>query len=655
MDKKGLAAAALAVRSLSMDAIQKANSGHPGLPLGCAELAAVLYGEILSHTPEAPDWVNRDRFILSAGHGSMLLYAILHLSGYKITIEDIKQFRQVGSICPGHPEYGITEGVEATTGPLGQGMAMAVGQAIAETMLAARFNTPEFPVVDHYTYVLLGEGCLMEGVTSEACSLAGHLKLGKLILFYDDNRITIDGSADLAFSEDVAMRYESYGWQVLRGSMYDMDGIRSLVEQAKSDLRPSFIMLKSEIGHGAPAVAGTAKAHGAPIGKEGVLEAKKHLGLDPERFFSVDPEAYACFEVRRKQLDENYAKWRKLFDTWSETYPEKRKEWDIFHSGKVTENPVFAEYKPGDMVATRTASGAALNVMAQLYKGLVGGSADLEGPNGVTLKPADDYSPERPWGRYIRFGVREFAMAAISNGIQLHGGLRAFCATFLVFADYLRPALRLSALMKTPVIYLFTHDSIYVGEDGPTHQPVETINSLRLIPDVTVLRPGDAEETGIAWQMAFNHTSGPVCLILTRQTIPVYEKDDPDWRNTIACGAYIVRYGDVSPEVTILASGSEVSLALRAAELITDRTIRVVSVINRELFASQPAVLKNMLTGSAPGIYAAEAGTACGWETLVTSPGHIFCISRFGESGPGDKVAEHLGFTAENLAKMITG
>ncbi len=434
MDTQGLTAAALAVRSLSMDAIQKANSGHPGLPLGCAELAAVLYGEILNHTPDAPEWVNRDRCILSAGHGSMLLYAILHLAGYRITIEDIKQFRQIGSICPGHPEYGITEGVEATTGPLGQGAAMAVGQAIAETMLAARFNTQEFPIIDHYTYVLLGEGCLMEGVTAEACSLAGHLKLGKLILFYDDNRITIDGSADLAFSEDVALRYESYGWQVLRGSMYDMEGIRSLVEQAKSDPRPSFIMLTSEIGRGAPTVAGTAKAHGAPIGKEGVVEAKKNLGLDPEQFFAVDPEAYAFFEVRRKELHENYAEWKKLFDAWSETYPEKRKEWDMLHSGMISETPVFPEYASGDMIATRTASGAALNVMARLYKGLVGGSADLEGPNGVTLKPADDYSPERPWGRYIRFGVREFAMAAISNGIQLHGGLRAFCATFLVFA-----------------------------------------------------------------------------------------------------------------------------------------------------------------------------------------------------------------------------
>jgi transketolase len=609
----------------------------------------------MNHTPEVPEWANRDRFILSAGHGSMLLYSILHLAGYKVSLEDIQQFRQVGSICPGHPEYGVTEGVEATTGPLGQGTAMAVGQAIAETMLAARFNTPEFPVVDHYTYVLLGEGCLMEGVTAEACSLAGHLKLGNLILLYDDNRITIDGSADITFSEDVAKRYESYGWQVLKGSMYDMEGIESLVEQAKKDGRPSFIMLKSEIGRGAPTVAGTSKAHGAPIGKEGIIEAKKSLGLDPEQFFFAAPEAYAYFGERRKALHETYDAWQKLFDAWSEKYPEKRKEWDDIHSGKMIENSVFGEYKIGDMIATRVASGAALNGIAQQYTGLVGGSADLEGPNGVSLKPADDYTPAHRAGRYIRYGVREFAMAAISNGIQLHGGLKAFCATFLVFSDYLRPALRLSALMKLPVIYVLTHDSIFVGEDGPTHQPVETVNALRVIPNVAVIRPGDAEETGIAWQMAFNHSSGPVCLILSRQNVPVYEKDDPDWRNTISCGAYIVRQGSVSPDVTILATGSEVTLALKAADLITDKTVRVVSVINRELFMSQPGELKNMIIGGAASIYAAEAGTACGWEGVVSSPENVFCINRFGESGPGDAVAEYLGFTAENLAKLITG
>ncbi|MBN2810340.1 MAG: transketolase [Spirochaetales bacterium] len=658
---KELDAVALSVRSLSMDAIQKANSGHPGLPLGTAELAAVLYGKILNHNPADPEWKNRDRFVLSAGHGSMFLYSILHLSGYKVSMDDIKNFRQIGSKCPGHPEYGYTEGVESTSGPLGQGVATAVGMAIAESMLAARFNTAAHTVVDHYTYSLVGEGCLMEGISSEASSLAGHLKLGKLIVFYDENKISIDGSTDLSFSEDVAARYASYGWQVLRGDMYDYAGIESLVKQAKADGRPSLIMLKSVIGKGAASVAGTAKAHGAPIGAEGIAAAKTALGLDPVKDFQVVPAAYDYFAARKDDFAAAEASWKSVFDAWSKANPALRAEWDAFFAEGGIDNArlnaaVLPPVKTGDSLATRTASNNALNAFAAVLPNLVGGSADLQGPNAVGIKNTAAFSAEHRDGRYLHFGIREFAMAAITNGIQLHGGLRPFCATFLIFADYLRPALRLSALMKLPAIYVLTHDSIYVGEDGPTHQPVETISSLRGIPNVWVLRPADAEETSYAWKMALARKDGPVCLALTRQNITVFPKDDPDWKHTIECGAYIVRKGSDSPDVTVLATGSEVSLALAAADLVPGKKIRVVSVVSKELFESQSEVIRNAIVGGSKNsvrIVTAEAGIRMGWEGWTRDASDNFSIERFGESGPANKVAEHLGFTAEALAAVL--
>jgi transketolase len=659
--KKELDAVALSVRSLSMDAIQKANSGHPGLPLGAAELAAVLYGKILAHNPANPSWQNRDRFVLSAGHGSMLLYSILHLAGYKVSIDDIKGFRQVGSRCPGHPEYGWTDGVEMTTGPLGQGVSTAVGMAMAETMLASRFNTPEFSVVDHYTYALVGEGCLMEGVASEASSFAGHLRLGKLIVFYDENRICIDGSTDISFSENIEKRYDAYNWQVLHGDMYDYDDIERLVAKAKNDERPTLIMLKSVIGKGAPSVAGTAKAHGAPIGSEGVVEAKKALGLDPEKDFQIVPGSYEFFAARRKELASTESAWNEVFAQWSKKYPEMRALWDeTFVPGGVSaaelskaELPTFKE---GDSIATRNASNAVLNAFAKVVPSLVGGSADLQGPNAVALKGESDYSFANRGARYIHYGVREFGMAAITSGLQLHGGLRAFCATFLIFSDYLRPALRLAALMKLPAVYVLTHDSIFVGEDGPTHQPIETIASLRAIPNVRLIRPADAEETVLAWKMALLRTDGPVCLALTRQNLPVFAKDDPDWKHTAECGAYIVRKGADLPEITILATGSEVSLALSAAALVPEKKIRVVSVLSKELFEEQPEVIRGMITGEAKGIIrivTAEAGIRMGWEGWVSSREDNFSIERFGDSGPGKKVAEHMGFTAEKLAELL--
>ena len=653
MNEKAIKAVAASVRSLSMDAIQKANSGHPGIPLGAAELAAVLYGDILKHNPADSKWADRDRFLISAGHGSMWLYAILHLAGYKVTLDDIKSFRQVGSKCPGHPEYGATDGVENTSGPLGQGMAMAVGSAIAETMLAARFNTASRKIVDHYTYSLVGEGCLQEGVASEASSLAGHLKLGKLIVFYDENKISIDGSTDIAFTDDIEKRYEAYGWQVLKGSMYEPENIIKLTEEAKQCTdKPTLIMLTSVIGKYAPK-QGTPDVHGAPLGADGVKAAKEAIGLPSDKDFYVFPEAYDYFAAKKAAYAEREAEWKKEFEAWSEENPELRKEWDAFHTDAPTSDVPDVSFKVGDSLATRDASGKEIVVIAKRYGNVVGGSADLTGPNKTKIDADGVYSAENRKGRMIEFGIREFAMSAISAGISLHGGLRPFCATFLVFSDYLRPSLRVVSLMKQPVIYVFTHDSIYVGEDGPTHQPVETLASLRAIPGVQVLRPGDAEETVEAWKMAYESKDHPVCLALTRQKLAVYEKADKDWKKTIRTGAYVVQEGSASPDITVLASGSEVNTALEAAKLVPEKKIRIVSVIDLKRFSEADDAVRNKIIGSAKRVVAAEAGIGTEWFRFVKDRSDIFCIERFGESGPAEKVAEHLHFTASDLAKVL--
>jgi transketolase len=654
MDTKALEKTALSVRALAMDAIQKANSGHPGVVLGAAELGALLYGEILRHDPEDSKWPDRDRFILSAGHGSMFLYSLLYLAGYRgITLEDIKSFRQVGSHAAGHPEYGLVEGIEMTTGPLGQGFATAVGMAIAETMLAARFNTPRRTIVDHYTYVLSGDGCLMEGVSSEASSLAAHLGLGKLIVFYDSNKITIDGSTDLAFTEDTAKRYEAYGWQVLKGSMYDFEGIAGLVSQAKAETKkPSLIILTSIIGKGAPTKQNTADIHGAPLGAEELAAAKKALGI-PEDFY-VAPEAQAFFKTKQGEWKKTREKWLAEFNAWASENPDKKKAWDAFYSGKAAPAALPA-YAAGDKIATRTAGNKALAAEAAANPSLVGGSADLKGPNAVGLPNTSPFTASDRLGRYIHFGIREFAMAAIANGIQLHGGLRSFCSTFMVFSDYLRPALRLSALMKQPVIYVLTHDSIYVGEDGPTHQPVEHLASLRVMPNLQLLRPADAEETSEAWAMAMERLDGPTVLALTRQNTVVFPKADPDWKHTIRTGAYIVQKAE-TPDLVLIASGSEVNLALDAAKLASEKSgkkIQVVSMISRELFETQSESIQNAIVPPGVRTICCEAGVRSGWERWA-KPGDIFSIDRFGESGPAGKVAEYLGFTAAALAEKIT-
>ncbi|MCH5292951.1 MAG: transketolase [Treponema sp.] len=656
MDKKGVEAVALSIRSLSMDAIQKANSGHPGLPLGAAEAAAVLYGEVMRHNPANSKWADRDRFVLSAGHGSMLLYSILHLAGYKVSMDDIKNFRQVGSKCPGHPEYGDTDGVECTGGPLGQGVSMAVGMAIAESMLAAKFNTSKRTIVNHYTYSLVGEGCLQEGVASEACSLAGNLKLGKLIVFYDQNKISIDGCTDITFTDDIAKRYEAYGWQVLKGDMYDIEGIVKLVEEAKKcDDKPSLIMLKSIIGKGAPK-QNTADVHGAPLGKDGIVEAKKTLGLPVDKDFYVVPEAYKYFEDKKSVFAKAEADWNAEFDAWAKENPELKKLWDAYHSDSVTDDSVKdVEYKVGDACATRDASGTALNVIAARFANLVGGSADLMGPNKTAFKSTDNgtFSPTNRAGRTIEYGIREFAMSAVCAGISLHGGLRPFCATFLVFADYLRPSLRVVSLMKQPVIYVFTHDSIYVGEDGPTHQPVETMTSLRSIPGVQAIRPGDPEESMQAWNMAYASKDHPVCMAFTRQALAVYEKADKNWKKNMAeKGAYVVQEGSAAPDITILASGSEVNMALKAASLTSGKTIRVVSVPDLKKFETISDAERKAIIGDAKRIVCTEAGISLEWLQF-TSKENCFCIDTFGTSGPANKVAEHLGFTAEKLAEVL--
>ncbi len=656
MDTKGLKAAALSIRTLSMDAIQKANSGHPGMPLGCAEIGALLYGEILRHYPGDSAWPNRDRFVLSAGHGSMLLYALLHLSGYRLSLEDIRNFRQVGSRTPGHPEYGHTDGVETTTGPLGQGVGNAVGLAVAEAMTAAKFNTREHTIVDHYTYALAGDGCMMEGVASEAASMAGHLGLGKLIVFYDSNDITIEGSTNITFTEDVGARFRAYGWQTLTGDAYDFPGMMKLVEEAKADTkRPSLIILKSTIGKGAPSKQGSHETHGAPLGSDEIRAARKAMGVPEDAEFFVHPDAVSYFAAKKERTQKAYDEWKKTFDAWAGANPGLKAEWDLWHAKEPSlQGLALPEFKIGDSVATRSAGGKALLAAARLLPNLVGGSADLGPSNNTAMPEYGVFGPGNPRGRGFHFGVREHAMGAVCNGMALYGSLRPFCATFLVFSDYMKPAIRLAALMKIPVIYIFTHDSIYVGEDGPTHQPIEHLAALRIIPDLLVLRPGDAQETALAWKTALARHDGPTALVLTRQNLPVYPKADPDWADSFRRGAYIVKDPAGSPEVVVLATGSEVSLAVQAAEA-SGRKVRVVSMPSRELFLAQDRAFREKILPPGVRVIVAEVGVSCGWDGFVRDRKDLFTIDGFGLSGPGPKVAEALHRDQSSLEKLIRG
>jgi len=653
IDIDSLNAVATAVRALTMDAVQKAKSGHPGLPMGCAELGSLIYGEILSHYPADPMWINRDRFVLSAGHGSMLLYSLLHLSGYDLSLEELKNFRQHGSLTPGHPEYGLTPGVETTTGPLGQGISNSVGLVMAERMLAVRFNTETQTLIDHYTYVLCGDGDLMEGVSAEAASLAGHHGLGKLIVFYDSNSITIEGSTGLAFTEDVLKRFAAYGWQTLAGDAYNLEGIMKLVKEAQDEEnRPTIIKLKSVIGKGSPNMAGSHKVHGAPLGEDEVKAAKIELAVPEDSAFYIPREASEYFAARREEWRQRYSDWQDMFKLWRRENPGLASEWDLFFQPVVADNLEFPLYNEGDKLATRKAGGEVLNAMAQQIPNLIGGSADLAPSNITVLKGMGSFQKGNPRGRNLHFGVREHGMGAIVNGLALHGGIKPFCATFLVFSDYMRPAIRLAAMMKLPVIYIFTHDSVFVGEDGPTHQPVEHITALRAIPNLVVLRPGDAQETAAAWKLALTRSDGPTVLALTRQGLEVYAKDDEQWVDHVKRGAYIVKDCEGNPEIVLVATGSEVSLALGVAGELGSG-VRVVSMISRELFLKQPQDSKEKLIPGSARRVVMEAGISMGWEGIAGSDGIVQSIDHFGESGPAGQLADKLGLTVQQIVARI--
>jgi transketolase len=637
-----------------MDGVQAANSGHPGLPMGCAELGALLWGQEMNYNPADPAWPNRDRFVLSAGHGSMFLYSLLHLSGYDLPLSELKQFRQVGSKTPGHPEYGHTVGIETTTGPLGQGISNAVGLAIAEQMAAGTYNTADHKIIDHYTYVLAGDGDMMEGISSEASSLAGHLGLGKLIVFYDDNDISIDGNTDITFTEDVGARYKAYGWQVMHCDGYDLPVIEKAIATGKAEAsRPTLIVLRTEIGKGSPNMAGTSKVHGAALGEEEIVATRKALGIPEDEAFYIHPDVPGFFKTRREELKSRYDEWQKAFAAWKEANPALADRWKKSQAGgtEYLSDVTLPAVEAGSKNATRKASGAVLNAIADSVPCFIGGSADLAGSNITAMPDHGVFSTSTPTGRTINFGVREHGMGAITNGLALYGGLRPFCATFLVFSDYMRPSIRLAALMGLPVIYVFTHDSIFVGEDGPTHQPVEHVAALRSIPGLTVVRPADAEETGEAWLMAMERTDGPTALVLTRQNLLAFAKPD-GWKKSMRKGAYVALEADGTPDVVVAATGSEVSLAIEAAQK-SKRSVRVVSVTSQERLWEQDSGFYRTLFPEGVRVVTAEVGISQGWEGIASTPSDVFALNRFGASGPGAEVAEHLGYTAAALQKLI--
>lgn len=647
-----------AIRVLSADAIQKANSGHPGLPLGCAPMAYELWTHHMNHNPANPKWPNRDRFILSGGHGSMLLYSLLHLFGYgDLSREDLMNFRQVGAKTPGHPEYGHTVGVEATTGPLGAGMAMAVGMAMAETHLASVFNKENFPVVDHYTYVLGGDGCMMEGISSEAFSLAGTLGLSKLIVLYDSNRISIEGSTDIAFRENVAERMRAFGFQTITvEDGNDIDAIGRAIEEAKKDTQhPSFITIKTEIGYGCPAKQGKASAHGEPLGADNVKALRDTLSWPYEEAFYVPEEVYKNFAEAAEAKAETEAAWNVMFAAYCEEYPELEALWNQYHDPKAA--AVLAQdenfwKKQEKAEATRSISGNLINYVKDILPNLIGGSADLGPSNKTTMKDAGDFSAENRSGRNLHFGVRELAMAAIGNGLMLHGGLHAYVATFFVFSDYCKPMARLSSLMGVPLTYVFTHDSIGVGEDGPTHEPIEQLAMYRAMPNFHVFRPCDATETEAAWYSALTSEKTPTALVLTRQNLAPMAGSS---REALK-GGYIMDDCEGTPDAILIASGSEVALAVQAKELLAaeGRKIRVVSMPCMDLFEEQPEEYKEaVLPKAVRKRVGVEALSGFGWERYIGLDGKMVCMTGFGASGPAASLFERFGFTAENVAAAV--
>lgn len=647
------------IRTLSIDAIEKANSGHPGLPMGAAPMAYTLWAKVMKHNPYDPKWFNRDRFVLSAGHGSMLLYSLLHLFDYGLAIEDLKQFRQWNSKTPGHPEYGHTAGVDATTGPLGQGIAMAVGMAMAEAHLSAVYNRPGYDVIRHRTFALCGDGDLMEGVSAEAASLAGHLKLGRLIVLYDSNNISLDGELNMSFSENVRQRFDAYGWQTLLvKDGNDTDSVKRALDKAEKDeSRPALIEVKTVIGYGAPTKSGTNKVHGSPLGKEEALGAKKAYGWSYAPF-TVPDEVKVHFKSLTLEKEKEEKLWNSLFSDYKKAYPELGDRLQHVIDSELDPNYAdrLPQYEEGKKLATRQSSGEVINALAETVPQLFGGAADLSSSTKTTMKHEKDFTPESYEGRNIWFGVREFAMSAAINGMALHGGVIPFGSTFFTFSDYAKPAIRLAALMGIPSIFVFTHDSIAVGEDGPTHEPVEQLAGLRAIPGLNVLRPADGNETREAWKIAVESSDHPTVLILTRQGLETVAGEVTAAAEGVKKGGYVVSDGGSNPVGILIATGSEVPLSVKAQQLLTKERVdvRVVSLPSWELFAKQPEAYRNeVLPPHLTKRVGVEMGVSLGWQQFVGDEGALVTVDCFGSSAPGDRVVSEYGFTPEHIADTM--
>ena len=647
------------IRGLSVDGVAAANSGHPGMPLGMADVCAVLWSEHMNFNPKNPKWLNRDRFILSAGHGSMLIYSLLHLYGYDLSMDDLKAFRQWGSKTPGHPENFVTAGVETTTGPLGQGVANAVGFALAEASLAARYNREGSEIIDHYTYVVAGDGCLQEGISHEACSFAGHNKLGKLIMLYDSNNITIDGPTHISFTEDTRKRFEAYGWQVLEIDGHDYDQINAAIAEAKKEKsKPSIIICKTIIGFGSPNRAGTSKAHGEPFPAEEIELMKEKLGLPKDKSFFV-PDEISDLRAKTQEKGENLEnKWNELWENYKNKNQEAAKELDNSIKGEISKEALdIPQFGSEKAIATRSASGTVLNHIAKYIPQLMGGSADLTPSNNTLPAGEESFSPENPKGRYIRYGVREHGMAAIMNGMALHGGVLPYSGTFFVFSDYMRPAMRMSALMEQQMVYVLTHDSIGLGEDGPTHQPEAHLWAYRMIPNMTVIRPMDANETAEAWKSALKNKKGPTCLVLTRQNLPVYDRAGLGWAESEEAqkGGYVL-CEDKDFEAIIIATGSEVELAVEAKAKLNEQgvKVRIVSMPSTNIFDEQPQEYKeSVLPKNILKRVAVEAGVTLGWYKYVGLEGRVIGLDRFGASAPYKTLYKEFGITTDAIVEAV--
>ena len=647
------------IRGLSVDGVAAANSGHPGMPLGMADVCAVLWSEHMNFNPKNPKWLNRDRFILSAGHGSMLIYSLLHLYGYDLSMDDLKAFRQWGSKTPGHPENFVTAGVETTTGPLGQGVANAVGFALAEASLAARYNREGSEIIDHYTYVVAGDGCLQEGISHEACSFAGHNKLGKLIMLYDSNNITIDGPTHISFTEDTRKRFEAYGWQVLEIDGHDYDQINAAIAEAKKEKsKPSIIICKTIIGFGSPNRAGTSKAHGEPFPAEEIELMKEKLGLPKDKSFFV-PNEISDLRAKTQEKGENLEnQWNELWENYKNKNQEAAKELENSIKGEISKEALdIPQFGSEKAIATRSASGTVLNHIAKYIPQLMGGSADLTPSNNTLPAGEESFSPENPKGRYIRYGVREHGMAAIMNGMALHGGVLPYSGTFFVFSDYMRPAMRMSALMEQQVVYVLTHDSIGLGEDGPTHQPEAHLWAYRMIPNMTVIRPMDANETAEAWKSALKNKKGPTCLVLTRQNLPVYDRVGLGWAKSEEAqkGGYVL-CEDKDFEAIIIATGSEVELAVEAKTKLNEQgvKVRIVSMPSTNIFDEQPQEYKeSVLPKNILKRVAVEAGVTLGWYKYVGLEGRVIGLDRFGTSAPYKTLYKEFGITTDAIVEAV--